>query len=64
MIGFEEVIADLKRITLKDQKEIVDFVRSNKITYSQTMNFYLKHARFPNKGECELIFRFGIDSIL
>lgn len=51
----EDMIADLKKITLLTEKELVDFMESNKISYDDLRSFYLRFGRLPENNECEMI---------
>lgn len=61
---FDEVIAELKKITLKNKDEIIDFVSSNVISYDDYKQFYLAFARDPALDECKTIYHLGVGNYL
>jgi len=54
---FDDVLAELRKITLMTDAEIIDFVQSNVISYEGLKNFYLKKARLPTVIECVVVNR-------
>lgn len=55
-IYFNEVIADLIKITNMKECEIIHFVRSNVISYNNLKEFYLRERRLPTAKECKYIY--------
>jgi len=55
-IAFEDVLADLQKITLMPKDEIIQFVRSNPITYEELGWFYKRFGRLPDPSDCKAIF--------
>jgi len=53
--NFDDMIADLKRITLMERDEIINFVNSSVISYGSLRGFYLRYGRLPSQDECRLI---------
>lgn len=56
----EEIIADLKRITLMSEQDIINFVESRPIDYYDLRLFYLREARLPTDDECRGIYQIGV----
>jgi len=51
----DDTLADLRRITLMKDEDIVKFVQSNYISYAGLRLFYLKKCRLPNPKECQAV---------
>jgi hypothetical protein len=58
---FDDILADLRKITLMSETDIMNFVQSNVISYSGLRQFYLKKARLPNPTECYAVRKGLID---
>lgn len=60
-IEFDETLANLRKITLMSDQEIMNFVQSNVISYHGLKEFYLKKGRLPNPNECFCVIKGLID---
>lgn len=58
--AFEEIVADLARITLMSEDDIINFVESHPIDYYDLRLFYLREARLPTDDECRCIYQIGL----
>lgn len=59
--NFDDILADLRRITQMSDIDIKEFVQSNVISYAGLRLFYLKKARLPSVKECYAVNKGMID---
>lgn len=58
-MNFEDLIAEFKKVTLKSEEEIIKFVRSQELSYTEVLIFYKRFARYPSEAESKKLHVFS-----